>query len=117
MTPATDPKFYFETKLPKLLASNPSWLPNFKYVVQFHVAGAQGGDWVVDGTASPPSVRSGRVESADVELDCSAPVFSALTSASLSPKQAFDMTQLKVRGLFGVAMKLGVLFTSPKTNS
>jgi putative sterol carrier protein len=117
MISPTDATTYFEKNLPQLLASKPSWLQRFQYVVQFHVDGAQGGDWVVDGKASPPSVKSGRAAKADCELVCSEPVFSALTSAQLTPKQAFDMAQLRIKGQLKLALKLGVLFTNPARKS
>ncbi len=114
MTPSNDPKTYFEKNLPELLASKPSWLPRFQYVVQFHVGGERGGDWVVDGKARPPCIRAGRASKADCELICTAPVFGALSSALLTPRQAFDLAQLEVKGQLNVAMKLGVLFTPSK---
>lgn len=110
------PSTYFEKQLPGLLASKPSWLGRFRHVVQFHVEGAGGGDWVLDGTASPPRVTAGRSTRAACELRCSSAVLGSLASGQLTPRQAFDLAGLRVAGSFTLAMKLGVLFVAPQTH-
>lgn len=110
------PSAYFEKQLPGLLASNPSWLGRFRHVVQFHVEGTGGGDWVLDATVSPPRVSAGRSGGATCELRCSSAVLGAMASGQLTPRQAFDLSSLRVSGSFPLAMKLGVLFVAPSTH-
>lgn len=79
-------------------------------VIQYDIAGDQGGTWhavIKDGACM---VQSGAAPSPTLTLNMSAPDWLDMIAGKLSGQMAFMSGKLKLKGDMGLAMKLGSLF-------
>jgi putative sterol carrier protein len=79
-------------------------------VIQYDIAGDQGGTWhavIKDGACS---VQSGPAPSPNLTLNMSAQDWLDMIAGKLSGQMAFMSGKLKVKGDMGLAMKLGSIF-------
>ena len=108
---------FFSNQLPALLKERPVLATSLHRTIHFSVEGDGGGDWSLDATSANARVITGLTSESEVEIWCSAPTFTALVDRQLTVKQAFDSALLTIEGDVGVALKLGVLFVSPRNAS
>jgi putative sterol carrier protein len=79
-------------------------------VIQYDIAGDQGGTWhavIKDGACS---VQSGPAPSPNLTLNMSAQDWLDMIAGKLSGQMAFMSGKLKVKGDMGLAMKRGSIF-------
>ncbi len=79
-------------------------------IVQFHISGAQGGDWAATIRNSQLQVTPGTVEKPRLTLTANSQDIINMFSGKLNPMQAYMMGKVKASGDMGFAMKLAELF-------
>lgn len=75
--------------------------------VAIEVEGDDGGRWVVDCTAEPPTLTCSRAIPADASITVNREVFEGLVSGKISPQSAFMSGKVKIDGDLGAAVRLG----------
>jgi putative sterol carrier protein len=98
-------------RMPK--AFQPEAAEGVNAVVQYHLSGEQGGDWVVrigDGTCT---VDKGTAETANLTLTADAADYQAIITGKLNAMAAFAGGKLKLKGDLPLAMKLMTFFKMP----
>jgi putative sterol carrier protein len=79
-------------------------------VIQYEIAGDQGGTWhavIKDGTCS---VENGGSTTPSLTINMSAPDWLEMIAGKLSGQMAFMSGKLKLKGDMGLAMKIGSMF-------
>jgi putative sterol carrier protein len=79
-------------------------------VIQYEIAGDQGGTWhavIKDGTCS---VENGASTTPSLTINMSAPDWLEMIAGKLSGQMAFMSGKLKLKGDMGLAMKIGSMF-------
>lgn len=104
----------FETEIPRLLEERAAAVAEGPARYEFVVRGREEGTWIVDTSATPPTVRRESGPS-----DCSIQVDAAdlldLMGGRLDAMQAFRLGKLVITGAAELALKLGWLFPDTAT--
>ncbi len=98
-------------RMPK--AFQPDKAQGVQAVIQYHLSGDQGGDWVVrigDGTCQ---VEKGTAEDPNLTLSAEASDYLAIITGKLNAMGAFAEGKLKLKGDLPLAMKLLSFFKLP----
>ncbi|MEK7790977.1 MAG: SCP2 sterol-binding domain-containing protein [Deltaproteobacteria bacterium] len=101
------PKQIFEEKIAMRIQSNPDLSKEVNAIYQFNVTGAQGGNWHISLNSSQNSVVCGITESPSCTITIADQDLVSLVQGTLNPQLAFMTGKLKVKGDFGLALKLG----------
>ena len=99
-------KELFELKIPQKLQRHPDVAAKIGAVYQFDVAGPGGGAWFVDLKSPGGAVGEGTSPDAQCTIAVKDADLLALVNGSLSPGMAFMTGKIKVKGDYGLAMKL-----------
>lgn len=78
--------------------------------VQFHVTGAQGGDWVATIKDQKLAVEAGTVTSPSLTISADAAEISKMLGGKSNPMQAFMQGKIQIKGDATLAMRLLDLF-------
>src|SRR3989338_2185983 len=100
------PKEIFEQRIPAQLQKNVDKVKAINAKYKFILNGDDGGTWVVDLTANPPTVTAGEGD-AQCTVEMSAADFGQMMAGTLNAQMAFMSGKLKIKGDMGLAMKLG----------
>jgi putative sterol carrier protein len=79
-------------------------------VVQFHLSGDQGGDWVATVRDQKLTVEPGTAQSPRLTLGANTQDILNMFNGSLNPMQAYMQGKVQVRGDMGLAMRLADVF-------
>lgn len=101
------PKELFEQKIASHLAQNPSLVQALEAIYQFQVLGEQGGFWFIEISNNQGKVQSGVHENPNCHVTIEDSDLIHLVNGELSPQWAFMSGKLKIKGDFGLALKLG----------
>jgi putative sterol carrier protein len=104
-----------EKAIPELMDSIPRYFVPEKAsgidaVIQFHLTGNQGGDWVVKIQNKTCSVEKGVAESPKLTLTAEAQDCLDILSGKLDGLKAYMKGKLKLKGDMGLAMKIAGFF-------
>lgn len=99
-------KELFEQEIPRKLQAHPDVAEKIGAVFQFEVSGPEGGTWFVDLAAPGGAVGTGSSPDAKCTVAMKDADLLALVNGTLSPGMAFMTGKLKIRGDYGLAMKL-----------
>lgn len=99
-------KELFEERIPRKLQSHPDVAAKIGAIFQFEVSGPEGGDWFVDLATPGGAVAQGSSPDAKCTIAIKDADLLALVNGTLSPGMAFMTGKIKVRGDYGLAMKL-----------
>jgi len=105
----------FEKSVPELMDSIPQYFVPDKAsgidaVIQFHLTGSQGGDWVVTIQNKTCSVKKGVVEEPKLTFTADAQDCLDILSGKLDGLRAYMRGKLKLKGNMGLAMKIAGFF-------
>jgi putative sterol carrier protein len=81
--------------------------------VQFHITGAQGGDWVATIRDQKLMVESGVSPSPNLSISADTQDIFDLVGGKLNPMQAYMKGKVQVKGDMGLAMRLMSVFKKP----
>ncbi len=96
----------FEEKIPRKLQSHPDVAARIGAIFQFEVAGPGGGSWFVDLVTPGGAVGAGTSPDARCTIAVKDVDLLALVNGTLSAGMAFMTGKIKVKGDYGLAMKL-----------
>jgi putative sterol carrier protein len=82
-------------------------------VIQYHLSGDQGGDWVVRISNGTCTVEPGNVEKASLVLTADSADYLKIISGELNAMSAFAEGKVKLKGDLALAMKLMNYFKLP----
>ncbi|HET7010657.1 MAG TPA: SCP2 sterol-binding domain-containing protein [Anaerolineales bacterium] len=82
-------------------------------VIQYHLGGEQGGDWVVDISQGKCEVRKGTAESPKLTLTADAADYMNVVTGKVNAMSAFAEGKVKLKGDLALAMKLMNFFKLP----
>ncbi|OGT26442.1 MAG: hypothetical protein A2Z17_05810 [Gammaproteobacteria bacterium RBG_16_66_13] len=82
-------------------------------VVQYHLGGAQGGDWVVSIGNGKCTVTRGTAEAPKLTLTADAADYMNIITGKTNAMSAFAEGKVKLKGDLGLAMKLMNYFKLP----
>ncbi|MGA9192960.1 MAG: SCP2 sterol-binding domain-containing protein [Anaerolineales bacterium] len=98
-------------RMPK--AFQPEKAEGVEAVVQYHLTGDQGGDWVVRIGGGACQVEEGNAEAPNLTLTAEASDYLAIITGKLNAMGAFAEGKLKLKGDLPLAMKLMNFFKLP----
>jgi putative sterol carrier protein len=101
------PKSIFEEQLAIHIEKNANDLGDVNATYQFNISGDEGGEWFISILPDIKEVKPGTHAEPDCVISMSDKNFVNLVSGSLNPQLAFMTGKLKVKGDFGLALKLG----------
>jgi putative sterol carrier protein len=84
-----------------------------KAAIQYHLTGAEAGDWVIRLGDGLCQVEKGVVEAPNLTLTADSADYLAIITGKLNAMSAFAEARLKLKGDLGLAMKLITLFKLP----
>lgn len=96
----------FEEKIPQKLLLHPDVAAKIGAVFQFEVTGPQGGTWFVDLARPGGAVGAGAAPAAQCTVAVKDTDLLALVNGTLSAGMAFMTGKIKIKGDYGLAMKL-----------
>jgi putative sterol carrier protein len=104
-----------EKTIPELMDSIPRYFVSEKAsgidaVIQFHLTGNQGGDWIVTIQNKSCQVNKGVAEEPNLTLTAEAQDCLDILSGKLDGLRAYMAGKLKVKGNMGLAMKIAGFF-------
>lgn len=99
-------KELFEQQIPRKLQAHPDVAEKIGAVFQFDVSGPDGGTWFVDLAKPGGAVGAGSSPDAKCTVAMKDADLVALVNGTLSPGMAFMTGKIKVKGDYGLAMKL-----------
>ncbi len=79
-------------------------------LVQYHLTGPEGGDWVIDIHDGTINVKPGTTPDPKVTLTADAQDYKNVITGKMNAMQAFMQGKLKLAGDLGLAMKLPNMF-------
>ena len=82
-------------------------------VIQYHLGGAQGGDWVINIGQGKCTVTRGTVEAPKLTLTADSGDYLNIISGKTNAMSAFAEGKVKLKGDLGLAMKLMNFFKLP----
>jgi putative sterol carrier protein len=82
-------------------------------VIQYHLAGDQGGDWVVAIANGACTVNPGTADAPKLTLSAEAADYLSIVTGKLNAMSAFAEGKVKLKGDLGLAMKLMNFFKLP----
>ncbi len=82
-------------------------------VIQYHLSGAQGGDWVITIANGACTVAPGSVEAPKLTLTADSADYLSIITGKLNAMSAFAEGKVKLKGDLGLAMKLMNFFKLP----
>ncbi len=94
-------------------AFRPEKAEGVEAVVQYHLTGEQGGDWVITIRDGACQVEEGTTENPRLTLDADAADYMDLVTGKLNAMNAFAEGKLRLKGDLGLAMKLMGYFKLP----
>jgi len=98
-------------RMPK--AFQPEKAQGVEAVVQYHLTGEQGGDWIVRIGDGACEVEKGTAEAPNLTLTAEASDYLAIITGKLNAMGAFAEGKLKLKGDLPLAMKLMNFFKLP----
>ncbi len=98
-------------RMPK--AFQPEKAQGVEAVIQYHLTGEGGGDWVITIKDGQCVVEPGTAENPRLTLTAEAADYLAIVTGKLNPMNAFAEGKLKLKGDLGLAMKLQNFFRMP----
>jgi putative sterol carrier protein len=98
-------------RMPK--AFQPDSAQGVEAVVQYHLSGDQGGDWVIRIGDGACEVERGTTENPNLTLTVDASDYLAIITGKLNAMGAFAEGKLKLKGDLPLAMKLMSFFKLP----
>jgi putative sterol carrier protein len=93
-------------KIPQKLEANPDLASSINASYVFDLTGDEGGQWTLDLTSSPGTVKEGAIEDPNLTVTMKAEDFVKLVEGSLNPQMAFMSGKLKIKGDMPLALKL-----------
>ncbi|MGB8932752.1 MAG: SCP2 sterol-binding domain-containing protein [Anaeromyxobacteraceae bacterium] len=99
-------KELFEERIPHKIQSHPDVAAKINAVYQFDVAGPDGGCWFVDLQTPGGRVEAGTSPDAGCTIAMKDADLLAMVNGKLSPSMAFMTGKIKIKGDYGLAMKL-----------
>ena len=102
----TSVKQLFEERIPQKLQKHPDVAEKIGAVFQFEVSGPEGGSWFVDLAKPGGAVGAGTSPEAKCTVAVKDADLLALVNGSLSAGMAFMTGKIKIKGDYGLAMKL-----------
>jgi putative sterol carrier protein len=96
----------FEERIPQKLQAHPDVAEKIGAVFQFDVSGPDGGSWFVDLATPGGAVCAGTSPDAKCTVAVKDTDLIALVNGTLSAGMAFMTGKIKVKGDYGLAMKL-----------
>jgi len=99
-------KELFEERIPRKLQSHPDVAEKIGAVFQFDVSGPDGGSWFVDLAKPGGAVGAGTSPDARCTVVVKDTDLLALVNGTLSAGMAFMTGRIKIKGDYGLAMKL-----------
>lgn len=99
-------KELFEERIPQKLLAHPDVAAKIGAIFQFDVSGPTGGTWHVDLTVPGGAVGAGASPGAKCTVAVKDADLLALVNGTLSAGMAFMTGRIKVKGDYGLAMKL-----------
>ncbi len=99
------------SRMPK--AFRPEKAQGVQAVIQYHLSGEQGGDWVVTLQDGVCEVREGSAENPKLTLSAEAQDYIDVVTGKLNAMSAFADGKLKLKGDLALAMKLQTYFKLP----
>jgi putative sterol carrier protein len=91
-------------------AFQPDKAPGIDAIIQYHLTGDQGGDWIITLKDDVCKVTSGIAESPKMSLTADAQEFRDILLGKMDGMAAFMQGKLKLSGDLNLAMKLTSLF-------
>lgn len=82
--------------------------------VQFHLTGAQGGDWVAVIRDQKLSVEQGTTPNPTLSFSADTADIMNMFTGKLNPVQAYMTGKVQVQGDMGLAMRLANMFNRPE---
>src|SRR5512145_2010611 len=104
--PVASLKELFEERIPHKIQERPDVAAKIAAVFQFEVSGPSGGSWFVDLVQPGGVVAAGTAPSAGCTIAMKDSDLLAMVNGKLSPQMAFMTGKIKIRGDYGLAMKL-----------
>jgi putative sterol carrier protein len=95
-------------RMPK--AFKPESATGVNAIVQYHLTGDEGGDWIIDIHDGTIDVQPGTTPSPKVTLSADAQDYKDVIIGKSNAMQAFMQGKLKLSGDLGLAMKLPNMF-------
>ena len=99
-------KELFEERIPQKLQAHPDVAEKIGAVFQFEVSGPDGGSWYVDLSKPGGAVCAGTSADAGCTVAVKDSDLIALVNGKLSAGMAFMTGKIKIKGDYGLAMKL-----------
>ncbi len=97
-------------RMTQRVAADPTLVQRVNAVYQFHVAGDDGGAWVIDLKNGGGEVWAGEYSGADCTISMKREDFLALATGSINPINAFMQGRIQVQGDIMLATRLQSLF-------
>lgn len=101
------PKLIFEDKIANHLKEDPSLGCDINATYLFNITGDTGGIWSIALNSHSQEVKTGSIENPQCTITISDIDLVNLVQGTLNPQMAFMTGKLKVKGDFGLALKLG----------
>lgn len=95
-------------------AFQPEKAEGVEAVVQYHLSGDQGGDWVVRIEDGECTVEEGTVDDPTLTLRADAEDYVKVVTGEMNGMTAFAQGKLKLKGDISLAMKLQNFFKTPE---
>jgi putative sterol carrier protein len=87
-------------------AIKPEAISGLDAVIQFHLKGDGGGDWILTLQEGTASVKEGRADNPRLTLFANSQDFKNIVTGKLNATQAFMLGKIKLTGDMNLAMKL-----------
>jgi putative sterol carrier protein len=91
------PKTILEQSVQEAIETNPALARQINAMIQFHIAGPEGGDWYLDFTRDTDCVRTGVTAGAQMTIAISDHDFVDVVLGRTSPQSAFVRGRIKVK--------------------